>query len=191
MMKLDVVRSQARWIMLSLMLVTTMDVASGNQLLIAAVRDQDTATARELIEQNVDVNSPQADGATALHWAVHRDDLETAKMLIEAGADVNVTNDFGIMPISLACTNGNASMVETLLNAGADCSATLMTGESVLMMPAHAGDLNTVAVMLNYVAAVNANEPMPNQTARLWALCEHDAGLARRPYEQCAAVTPP
>ena len=188
MMKLDVVRSQARWIMLSLMLVTTMDVASGNQLLIAAVRDQDTATARELIEQNVDVNSPQADGATALHWAVHRDDLETAKMLIEAGADVNVTNDFGIMPISLACTNGNASMVETLLNAGADCSATLMTGESVLMMAAHAGDLNTVDVLLNYGADVNANEPVRNQTALMWALGENHTGVARRLIEQGADV---
>ena len=188
MMKLDVVRIQDRWIMLSLILVTTLDVASGNQLLIAAVKDQDTAAARELITQNVDVNSPQADGATALHWAVHRDDLETVNMLIEAGANVSVTNDFGVMPLSLACTNGNASIVETLLKAGADSGATLLTGETLLMTAAYAGDLETVDVLLRHGADANAKEPVREQTALMWAIGEQHTEVARRLVEHGADI---
>ena len=188
MMKLINVRTQVRWMMLSLILVATMDVASGNQLLIAAVKDQDTAAARELITQNVDVNSPQADGATALHWAVHRDDLETAKLLIGAGANVNVTNDFGVMPLSLAATNGNASMVETLLKAGADSNAILMTGETLLMTAAHAGDVDTVGVLLRHGADVNAKEPVREQTALMWAIGEKHTEVARILVEHGADI---
>jgi len=40
-----------------------------------AVMRGDTAAVRALIRKKVDVNAPQRDGSTALHWAVHRDDL--------------------------------------------------------------------------------------------------------------------
>ena len=60
--------------------------AGSNRPLIDAVKNQDANAVRELIEQNVDVNLPQGDGATALHWAVYRDDLEIAKALISSGA---------------------------------------------------------------------------------------------------------
>ena len=40
---------------------------------------------RSLLKQRDRVNTPQADGSTALAWAAHRDDLETAELLIRAG----------------------------------------------------------------------------------------------------------
>jgi len=172
-------KCQTGALILSLLILATLSAASANQLLIAAVKDQDTSATRKLIQQNVDVNSPQPDGATALHWAVHRDDLETATILIEAGADVNATNDFGVMPLSLACTNGSASMVEKLLNAGAEPDAILMTGESLLMTAAHTGDLDTVNVLIEHGANVNAMEPVREQTALMWALGEKHTQVAR------------
>ena len=36
----------------------------------------DAAAVRALLAQKADVNAPQADGATALHWAVYRGDLD-------------------------------------------------------------------------------------------------------------------
>ena len=33
-------------------------------------------------KQRADVNAPQADGMTALHWAVYHDDLEMAELLL-------------------------------------------------------------------------------------------------------------
>ena len=53
------------------------------------MKQQDTDAVRALLKQQVDVNTPQADGATALHWAAHRDDLTAADLLIRAGANVN------------------------------------------------------------------------------------------------------
>jgi len=57
----------------------------------AAMRG-DKATLRTLLQQKTDVNAPQTDGATALHWAVYRDDTEMAGLLIRAGADVKAAN---------------------------------------------------------------------------------------------------
>ena len=75
----------------------------------------DRATIRALLKQRVDVNAPQVDGMTALHWAAYQDDLEIAELLVRAGANVKAANRYGVTPLSLACTNGNGAMVELLL----------------------------------------------------------------------------
>jgi len=111
-------------------------VASANDLqLLEAVRNQNREAVRALLKQQVDVNAPQGDGATALHWAAHRDDLETADLLIRAGAKVNAATDLGVTPIALACANGSAAMVEKLLAAGANPNA-VASGEPALMTAA-------------------------------------------------------
>lgn len=181
-------RGQAYFITLLLPLLTSANLASSDPVLITAVKKQDTATARELIARNVDVNRTQGDGATALHWAVHRDDLEITKLLVRAGADVNKTNDFGVMPISLAAINRNALIIDTLLRAGADANATLLTGETVLMRAAFAGDLDSVDVLLKHGADINAKEPVRDQTALMWALGERQTEVARRLVEQGADI---
>ena len=49
--------------------------AEGSDLrLIEAVKDQDQHSVRDLLDQYVDVNAREGDGATALHWAVVRND---------------------------------------------------------------------------------------------------------------------
>ena len=55
--------------------------------LMEAVRLQDSEAVERLLHASADVNAPQADGATALHWAAYLDDVETARLLLEAGAD--------------------------------------------------------------------------------------------------------
>src|SRR5258707_11970930 len=57
------------------------------------------------LKAKADVNSPQADGTTALHWAVHHDDIATTKALLAAGANASATNNYGVPPLSLACVN--------------------------------------------------------------------------------------
>ena len=42
----------------------------------------DRRAVRALLAQKADVNAPQVDGATALHWAVYHDDLEPVDRLI-------------------------------------------------------------------------------------------------------------
>ena len=47
--------------------------AAGSDVANAVMRG-DSAAVRALLAQKADVNAPQADGATALHWAVYRED---------------------------------------------------------------------------------------------------------------------
>ena len=47
-----------------------------------AVMNGDLAALRALIQKKADVNAPQADGATALHWAVYRDDRQAVQLLV-------------------------------------------------------------------------------------------------------------
>jgi ankyrin repeat protein len=50
-----------------------------------AAKRGDRDAVRAALARKADVNEPQVDGSTALHWAVERDDLEMADLLIEPG----------------------------------------------------------------------------------------------------------
>jgi ankyrin repeat protein len=151
-------------------LATSILVAAESPLADAAEKS-DRPAIRTLVKQHSDVNAPQADGMTALHWAAYRNDLETAKTLVAAKASVAVTNRYGVTPLSLACQNGSASMVELLLERGADPNTTLRGGETVLMTAARAGKPGPVSALLKRGADVNAKERR-GQTALMWAAAD-------------------
>jgi ankyrin repeat protein len=136
-----------------------------------AVEHGSAATVRELLAKKPDVNAPQADGMTALHWAAHHENVETVKLLLGAGANPKAVNRYGVMPLSLACTDGNAAIVELLLDAGADPNAALPGGETPLMTAARTGRLGVVKSLLARGAGVNDREHK-NQTALMWAAAE-------------------
>ncbi len=146
--------------------------ASPDSRLADAAQKMDHAAIRGLLAHNADVNAPQADGTTALHWAAQQDDLETAKILIAAKADPKVVNRYGVTPLSLACTNGSGAMVELLLTAGADPNTTLPGGETALMTAARTGELAAVQSLLSHGANVKATESIRHQTALMWAAAE-------------------
>ena len=54
-----------------------------------AVQRRDTQAVQALLKNHADVNAPQSDGATALHWAAYLEDADTTALLIRAGANVN------------------------------------------------------------------------------------------------------
>src|SRR3954464_1409156 len=89
--------------------------ASPNARLLDAVKNSDRTSVRSLLEQHADVNAPDTDGTTALHWAARWDDVETAQLLIHSGANAKAANRYGVTPLSLACINGSTRMVELLL----------------------------------------------------------------------------
>src|SRR5205809_1418123 len=101
-----------------------------------AAEQRDKTSVRKLLGTGVDVNAPQVDGSTALHWAAYNDDAETAQLLIRAGANAKAANRYGVTPLSLACTSGNGQIVELLLKAGVDANSVFVGGESALMTAA-------------------------------------------------------
>src|SRR5262245_66370276 len=85
----------------------------------AAMRG-DRAAVRAALARKADVNAPQPDGSTALHWAAEHDDVEMADILLVAGAHVAARTREGVTPLQLAATNGRAPVLGRLLRAGAD-----------------------------------------------------------------------
>ncbi|MEE9617517.1 MAG: ankyrin repeat domain-containing protein [Anaerolineae bacterium] len=186
-MGVKVKRFGGRW-MVALLSVGSLMAQVSDLRLADAVREGDRETIRVLLDESVDVNASQGDGATALHWAAHRNDLETAELLIDAGANVNAANDFGVTPLSLACTNRSAAMLGKLLQGGADPNATQETGETVLMTCARTGNLSAVKLLLSHGADPNARERRRGQTALMWALSGKHSAVVRTLVEQGAEV---
>jgi uncharacterized protein len=154
----------------------TPTVAATAAALADAAEKSDRASIRTLLEQHADVNAPQADGMTALHWAAYLDDLETAKLLVSANAHVKATNRYGVTSLSLACQNGNTAMVELLLAQGVDPNTTLRGGETVLMTAARTGKVAPVKALLSRGAQVDAKERR-GQTALMWAAADGHAAV--------------
>lgn len=149
--------------------------AAGSGGLIDAVRSRDAAAVRVLLAEQVAINAPAIDGATALHWAVHLDDLELVELLLEAKADVGILNRYGVTVISLASENGSADVLDRLLRAGADANASLRGGETALMTAARSGDPEALRVLLEHGADVHARDEVHGQTAMMWAAAQGHA----------------
>jgi ankyrin repeat protein len=137
-----------------------------------AAAKQDKATLRALLQSKAEVNAPQPDGSTALHWAVHWDDSEAMDLLLRAGANVNAKNDYSATPLTLACTNGNAAIIEKLLNAGANPNMAAPSGETPLMRCARTGNPEAVKSLLMRKADVGARDSEEGQTALMWAIAQ-------------------
>ena len=76
-----------------------------------AMQHGDKQIVLSLLKKHADVNVPQNDGATALHWAAYLNDADTADLLIRAGANVNARNNFGVSPLAIASEQGNAAII--------------------------------------------------------------------------------
>ena len=146
--------------------------------LVEAAQRQDTAAVQSLLGERVNVDTPQADGATPLAWAVHWDDLGMADLLMRAGANVNAANDLAVTPLMLACTNGSAPMVDALLQAGADPAVSRPTGETALMIASRTGSVAVVRLLAAHGIDVNA-ATTGGHTALMWAAAERHADVVR------------
>ena len=158
---------------LSLTLLVPLPAAAGLVVpLVEAVKQADANAVRALLAvgDDVDVNAPEADGTTALHWAVRLESLDVADLLITAGADVTATNAFDVTPLSLAVINGNPAMLETLLDAGADPNTTAQ-GDAVLLTAARTGRAGAIRALVAHGADVNVTQSA-GQTPLMWAAAE-------------------
>ena len=150
-------------------LLAVVSAAQASSDVADAVMRGDRAKLETLVAGRADVDAPQPDGATALHWAAYRDDLETVEILLAAGADPKAKNRDGATALSLAAQNGNSAMVERLLDAGADANERLTNGETPLMMAARTGSVTTLKTLLANGAAVDEVESLRGTTALMWA----------------------
>lgn len=153
--------------------------AAGETDVLDAVKANDHRALRTLITTGADVDGPQGDGATALHWAAHHNDRLAVDLLVDAGASVDAQNDLGATPLWIAAGGGDAAVVARLLGAGADPNLTLRSGETALMAAARAGDSLAVQLLLAHGANLNRRENERSQTALMWAAAQRHGDVAR------------
>ena len=174
------------WLFVMIGMIPAVAYAAGSEVADAAQR-KDAAAVRALVSKRANVNAPQADGTTGLHWAVHWNDGETARFLLNAGASPSATNRFGASPFSGAALSGNAELLKLMLDAGADAKAlSTLDGETVLMSAARSGNVDAVRLLLDRGADVNARERYKGQTALMWAAAERHAPIVRLLLERGA-----
>ena len=99
-----------------------------------------------LLQNNAEINSPDFDGDTPLHFAVMNNNLEAVEYLLENGANTNVKNKDGITPLHIAVKEKNYDITGRhiavkeknyditgrLLSAGADRNTKDIDGISAL-----------------------------------------------------------
>jgi ankyrin repeat protein len=153
--------------------------AAGRSDVADAAMNGDRAAVARLIRQKADVNAPQVDGATALHWAVYRDDLELVATLVSARADLKAANRVGMTPLAMAALYGNPAMIDRLLKAGADAKELTANGETMLMLAARNGNPQAVKLVAEAGADVNARERLRGTTALMWAVSQRHPEAAR------------
>jgi len=145
-------------------------LGAANSPVADAAMAGDQGAVASLLQKKADVNAPQADGATAIHWAVYRNDPQMVDQLIAAGANVKAANQDGVTPLRLAAVDGNAVIIAKLLKAGADPNERDPQGETPLMFAARNGSVEAIQALLDRKADVNAKEELRGTTALMWAV---------------------
>jgi ankyrin repeat protein len=164
---------------MAMLVALPLQAATSRSPVADAAERGDTAAVKKLIAGHADVNAPQSDGTTALHWAAYHADAALAKELITAGANVKATTREGSTPLWLACINGDAKTVGELLSAGVDANEALPFGRTPLMVAARAGNLDTITLLLDHGAKVNAKEQRSGTTPLMWAADQGNSAVVK------------
>jgi ankyrin repeat protein len=140
----------------------------------AAMRNDSIAVRTLLMAATAtDVNVPQGDGMTALHWAARHGNLSLTNDLLRSRANTKaVTRIGGYTPLHIASEVGSGPVVAALLASGADPKAATSTGVTALHLAAMSGNVAAVTALIDRGADVNAQEPGWQQTPLMLAAAQ-------------------
>lgn len=124
---------------------------------------------KELIEAGWDVNQPDSETVTLLHWAAINNRKDIIKYFLDKGASVDaVGGELNATPLHWATRQGHLGAVVLLLAAGADPSLRDAEGCSCIHLAAQFGHTALVA----YFIARGVNPDLQDRggmTALMWA----------------------
>lgn len=141
--------------------IVVADQYESDQPLVEAVRQDDAAEVRRLLESGADVSVRDGRGATALFIAVYRGNVEMARLLLEFGANVHTD---GVATTLLETAAGNDSgsapeaqleMVRLLLEAGASVHA---RGAKLMNYAAASGNEKVLHLLLEAGASLDRTD---------------------------------
>ena len=155
--------------------------AAGDLRVVQAAMSGDRDGVKALLAKKADVNAPEGDGTTALHWAALNNDPQMVQLLVAAGANLNAaTRVGGLTPIAMGCMKGYAPVIKAFLDAGASANTSVEGGlATCLMLAATSGSAPSVELLLDHGADVNAKESRHGQTALMFAATKNRAEVIK------------
>ncbi|MCF8168312.1 MAG: ankyrin repeat domain-containing protein, partial [Rhodoferax sp.] len=135
---------------------------SGDTPLLAALDNDQWATAECLLQQRPDLSLEDKNGNSPLYLVVSRGDsaLAMVNLLLEAGAQVDqgpkTGDNAGATPLHIVCATGSNDVLESLLRHGASASKQAASGVTPLHSAAIGGDRRTIDLLCNAGADVTA-----------------------------------
>ena len=141
---------------------------------LAKAKDGDLDGVRHLVEQGIDINFCEDDGATALIISIWNGHPDISRFLIEHGIDLHKKDHGGFDALMVACESHDVGigLIEKLIAAGADVTAASGRGSTALMAAAKSGDLDAVKLLVAAGADINATNMDHNITPLIWAASE-------------------
>ena len=121
-----------------------------------AAKAGDLAGVQAELDNGVDVNKKDDQGATPLNFAAWHGRKEIAELLIAKGADVNAKDDNGRTPLYEAALNGHKEIAELLIAKGANVNAKADDGGTPLHDAAWSGYKAAAELFIAKGAIVNA-----------------------------------
>ncbi|XP_062711316.1 uncharacterized protein LOC115254290 [Aedes albopictus] len=114
----------------------------------------------ELYESEIDINTPDSEGALPIHYAVSDGNEPLVKMLAQHGADINAQDFKGNTPIHEAAKTGDAGICKLLIEKYlADYEIANADGQTVIHLAARGGKMEIVQMLVgDYAADVNAQD---------------------------------
>jgi len=117
--------------------------------LYRAILKNDTATAKQLLEQGANPNEGKLAGFPPLFFAVSHHNLELFRAMVAKGADVNAKDASGstILMFAAADEQARTDLVEEALKLGVDPNFKNRAGETALMWALRRGDTPVVRLL--------------------------------------------
>jgi ankyrin repeat protein len=128
------VRALSIALLCCLRLSTAPRAAAGQDDAYQAIRTNDLARLKALIDSPADANAPGAFGNTALMNAAAAGSVDAMKFLIDKGADINAQNAFGTTALTMSATQ--IAKVRLLLDHGAKATIASKQGRTALFVAA-------------------------------------------------------
>lgn len=112
---------------------------SAQETIFAAARNNNIQLMNELLLKNVDINSVDDRGSTALIIACYNDNFEVAKMLLKKGANPNSQDKMGNTALMGVCFKRLDKMAQLLLEYKTDIDQQNFNGANALIFAATFG----------------------------------------------------
>ena len=126
--------------------------------LIDAVKTNNLARVRVLVEHGADKDKVDREGWTPLYWASCRGYLEVTRYLVEQGATLDKANNKGWTPLIVAAAHNHHETARYLLEQGADRDKANNSSLTPLHFAAFCGHLEIAMLLMSYGADLNARD---------------------------------